>query len=668
MNTHTKKPPIGVVIPGFGHPQFLAEAVISACEQTLDREHKVVVVDDGCKFPETGRMVSQLMQKYAETLHYFRQKNTRLPGARNAGVRFLLALIPDVDSVYFLDADNRIAPYSLQAFRDTLGDNPEIGWAYPDISMFGLSGGEDGFDTRETAPIYSKLKHLAGNISEAGSLVRAELFHKGVFYDESMTSGYEDWEFWLSAMGAGYMGCRVRNSGFLYRRRPESMLADSRRLEATLIAGIREKHKKLYHPKHLQMLEHGEAPSFAILVEGRDEIILTSDPRVTTNTVSIKVFREMLRDWIFAPREYFFPTDMIFISEEKWLALQAVPAYLRFLFWNLREFQGPVTAVSLPDRDTFNHRRMPIDDIETIKSDFVVFKTSEVGSGVLEKRQGGIGVRGEVTSAELVQISLPGLGSIFGHKKTVVEQIVFAEQFVQGQAQGKPVSSHQTRHYAGPACLQIRKSLIGEICAVENREAFPVVSGLSRTMIFIGEEYLCSPISSKLFRNILTRIKNAGGETLVILEFEPGQSFADTDMAWLPLADDVVPLQLSGGDIEYRMYLGRRIPLKLGLIAKEDVTILARSCDALLSCGAAAGLEALGQAKLHGAKGYVWLDPAFATNSAQELAHQAKLLAFEHAVTKVVTDQVDYIQGLSAEGFPPSKFAATQDFWDSWGQ
>lgn len=667
MGALSQKPSIGVVIPGYGHPQFLAEAITSACEQELDRDYKVVVVDDGCKFPETGRMVSQLMEKYSGTLHYFRQKNMRLPGARNAGVRFLLAQIPDIDSIYFLDADNRIAPYSLQAFRDVLGDDPQIGWAYPDISMFGLSGGEDGFDTRETAPEYSKLKHLAGNISEAGSLVRADVFRNGIFFDEEMTSGFEDWDFWLSAIEGGYVGRRVRNSGFLYRRRPESMLADSRRLEETLIARIREMHKPLFHPKNILKLEQAEAPSFAILIEDSEEVILTSDPKMIGNTVSITSFGKMARAWAQGPREHFFPTDMLLFTKEKWQAMQALPEFLRVLFWYVREFQDPFMAVCLTELEVFDLRSTSIEASEDVTCDFVVFKTSLINAALKKTGVNGQSA-GNVSflKPELTYISAPGFGSASAVKTSIDRQISLLEQFTRNLLPQRPMSSHQTRHYAGPACLQIRKTLIDEACAVEGRRAFPVTSSQWRTMIFVSAEYLFSQRAAALFTDILRRIRAAGGETLVVLEFEPGQSFSGADMAWRSLASDVVPLQLSGGDVEYRMYLGRRIPLKLGLLAKENVTVLARSCDVLLSCGAAAGLEALGQAKLHGAKGYVWLDPAFSSTDTQEMAHQAKLLAFEHAVANVITDQDEYVYGLSAEGFPPSKFETALAFWDRW--
>lgn len=670
---------IGVVIPGYGHPQFLAEAIIGACEQEIDRPVRVVVIDDGCKFPETGQMVGQLMEKYTGTLHYLRQENTRLPGARNAGVRFLMALEPDLDSVYFLDADNRIAPYTLSAFRHALGEDAKIGWAYPDISMFGMSRGEDGFDTRETAPEYNKLKHLVGNISEAGSLVRADVFRAGVFYNEEMTSGFEDWDFWLSALDAGFEGKRARYSGFMYRRRPESMLADSRRLEETLISRIRQSHKALFAPKNILALEQKEAPVFAIYIVGADEILLTSDPKSKPTILSMDVFRQKLHNWAYDSREYFFPQYFITISQVEWQRLQKSKAHSRWMFWQLRERALDTAYVTQTLSD---HIAVHIASAATKKwsepASFLCSKTSQIKSLLLASLNSWDKKTTLILSDQIhVQIKAPALEPLPTVKPKQGKDLIFPyanemgrrnlewyfEKFVRGMMPLDRRSLHQTRKYAGPSCQAIRAELISEICAVEEREPFPANTAIDRAMVFVGAEMLNSPVAAAKFADLLKGLKSSNYETMVILETEPYQDMAALDLCWWSEADDIVPILLSGGTIEYRIYLGRRVSTKLDLLSREDMTVLARSCDILVSCGAAAGLEAFGQAKPQGAKGYVWLDPVFMGKDQDEMAQQAKLLAFEHAVERVITNDEAYVHGLSAEGFPPSKFETSEAFW-----
>lgn len=668
------------MIPGYGHPQFLAEAIIGACEQEIDRPVYVVVIDDGCKFPETGQMVAQLMEKYPGTLHYLRQENTRLPGARNAGIRFLMALEPDLDSIYFLDADNRIAPYSLHTFRETLGEDPKIGWAYPDISMFGMSRGEDGFDTRETAPEYSRLKHLVGNISEAGSLVRADVFRAGVFYDETMTSGFEDWDFWLSALEAGFEGKRARHSGFMYRRRPESMLADSRRLEETLIARIRQSHKPLFAPKNILELEQQEAPVFVIYVIGTEEILLTSDPKAKPAQLTIEAFRQKLHDWTYDPREHFFPEYFITISQAEWQRLQNGTAYARWCFWQLRERALDAAYVTLTLNDHMALRIVKDGTKEWPESaSFLCSRTSQIKALLLASMNTWdentdlplpkpIHIQLQAPAIEPLPISLTegGEGEMFLYADDRTDQNLhwYFEQFILGSMPLERRSTHQTRKYAGPSCQAIRRELISEVCAVEEREPFPANTMVDRAMVFVGADMLNAAKAVEKFSVLLEGLKSAGYETMVILEAEPEQDMQAVDLSWWSAADDVVPMLLSGGMIEYRIYLGRRVSTKLDMLSREDMTVLARSCDILIACGAAAGLEAFGQAKPQGAKGYVWLDPVFMGADQDEMAHQAKLLAFEHAVEHVVTDDEAYVYALSAEGFPPSKFESREAFWN----
>lgn len=51
---------------------------------------------------------------------------------------------------------------------------------------------------------HSLLIHTAMNICEAGSLIRRKVFEAGVFFDTTFKSGFEDWDFFLTAAEAGF--------------------------------------------------------------------------------------------------------------------------------------------------------------------------------------------------------------------------------------------------------------------------------------------------------------------------------------------------------------------------------------------------------------------------------------------------------------------------------
>ncbi len=139
-------------------------------------------------------------------------------------------------------------------------------------SCFRPDADVEGVDIRETAVADAPFRHLRGNICEAGSLVRSEVFAPGVFYDETMSLGLEDWDFWLSAREKGFHGVRVTDPGFLYRVRPESMVAQSRRRTEEILAGMQRKHAKLFSAAPSSPTSRAEAPRFlmADLETGRD--------------------------------------------------------------------------------------------------------------------------------------------------------------------------------------------------------------------------------------------------------------------------------------------------------------------------------------------------------------------------------------------------------------
>lgn len=276
-------PKIGMVIPVFGHSRLVAEAIASAFEQTYAGVIEIVVVIDGDRDAETLETVRAFLGRPGRRLSAVFRKNGRLPAARNTGIRYLIDNHSDLFAVFFLDADNRLTPQSMTAFVNALTDNPRARWAYPDVTFFGINWGYSGIDIRETAPDYSRFRHLMGNICEAGSMVRADVFRgdgrrPGVMFDETFTHGYEDWEFWLQCLQRGWHGTRVANAGFLYRRRADSMLADADRMSGDIRGTIRRKHAALFAAETMWTAYEAEfAPVLFVDGSGRLSLMSTAD-------------------------------------------------------------------------------------------------------------------------------------------------------------------------------------------------------------------------------------------------------------------------------------------------------------------------------------------------------------------------------------------------------
>ncbi|NVK40224.1 MAG: glycosyltransferase family 2 protein [Oceanospirillaceae bacterium] len=652
---------IGVVIPGYGHPQFLSEAIISACTQDIDQPVQVVVVDDGCRFVETGKTVANLMKRFPGMLYYLRQENTRLPGARNTGIRFLMSMVPDLDAIYFLDADNRLSPYSLRNFREILGDDPVVGWAYPDISFMGMTWGEEGFDTRETAPVYSRLKHLLGNISEAGSLVRADVFRQGVFFDETMRYGFEDWDFWLSAIGAGFVGKRVQHAGFLYRRRPESMLADSRRQEYELISRMRRKHDTLFQPRNLMALEHSEAPYFAVVIAETGEAFLTSDPCEDGHYLTASEFAALAHRWQYDKREHFFPGSIIVLSDEQWCQLREQKQYLRWLFWAFKEAEKPFQRWIFESRPRPYHEGLP-KDTPVMANSILIIKAE----GFYELLRCD-----EIVSAD----TLPEFSSFVFQapnalihnqgKQAVASQEKRLLKLLEEARNRRLRVRHSSRRFAGPSAVRVRSALINDVCAEEGRQPFPVTTRVRRTLVAVDQETLENQARRDEFINVLTQLADVPGEVLLVLERSGSLDMDKVGKeAWWPLITDLIVLDRVYSSLEYRMYLGRRIYSLFTVKSKEDGAIIARSVDQLITIGATAFLEVFGDARQHGVKGYVYFTDVFMDSGPLTSQDTAKILAFEHAEERVVCDNPEMFAALAAEGFPPGKFVSQQDFFN----
>jgi glycosyltransferase involved in cell wall biosynthesis len=269
---HLPGPRLAIVIPIFRHSVLVAEAVCSALAQEAPFGIHVVLVNDGCSFPETHEVCTDFALAYPDRVTYLRKPNGGLSDARNHGIRHVLAHMPSVDAVYMLDADNRLRAGALARMMAALDAHPEAAWIYPDIDMFGLRSHWD------FGGPYSLLIQTAMNVCEAGSLIRRAVFERGVLYDTSFKLGWEDWDFYLTAAEAGFRGRNEEFCGFHYRKRPESMLADSDRDRGGLVAAMRAKHKALMHPRTLIRLEHEECPRYAILLADRAEVIVATDP------------------------------------------------------------------------------------------------------------------------------------------------------------------------------------------------------------------------------------------------------------------------------------------------------------------------------------------------------------------------------------------------------
>lgn len=319
---------VAVVVPVYGHSMLVAEAVQSVLDQDLTPAPSVVLVDDGCRLPETAIICRGLAAAHPDRVHYIRRRNGGLPAARNTGLKFVLRCFPAVSAVYFLDADNRLRSDALRNALAVLDRDPAVGWVYPNLSMFGLPAEID------YGGPFSALMLRLMNISEAGSLVRADVFRGGVLFNEAMRFGYEDWEFFLRAATEGWRGQYLDDFGLHYRRRGDSMLVAATDIDAELRQSIRRANPAAFDLKRLLSLEHAEAPRYAIHCADTGVTRFATDPASATEMISPDEFARSFWNLRSEPNGSHFPGFLVVTTEAALSGLMDVKL-LHSVFWAL---------------------------------------------------------------------------------------------------------------------------------------------------------------------------------------------------------------------------------------------------------------------------------------------------------------------------------------------
>jgi Glycosyltransferases involved in cell wall biogenesis len=341
-------PRVAVVVPVHRHPALLPEAIESVLAQDAPFAIRLVLVNDGCPFPETEAVCLDYARSQPHSIRYLHKPNGGLSDARNHGIDDVLARDPDVEAIFFLDADNRLRPKALARAMAALDADPETGWIYPNLDMFGLTRRLD------YGGPYSRLIHSAQNICEAGSLVRRAVFEAGVRFDTGLRQGFEDWDFFLTAGEAGFRGANLEDFGFLYRKRPESMLSEAERDRSAILAALQQRHPATASPRALAMLEQAEAPRNALWLADADQprVRLTSDPLLEGETLSLEDTAQ--RYWLARsnPSRHPFPAHLTFATPQVIETLRHA-GLLHFAFWQLERWSH-ITALPLC---VSNHRR-----------------------------------------------------------------------------------------------------------------------------------------------------------------------------------------------------------------------------------------------------------------------------------------------------------------------
>ena len=224
-------PAVSVVIPCYNGGPFLPAVLKSLAAQTF-RDFETIIVDDGSTDPATQDVLAAL----GPDIRVIRQDNRGLAAARNTGFRQAQA-----EFVLPLDCDDTLdPPFLAEAYAALRAASDDIGFVGTDMRLAGAL-------TSVVQRRFDRFTQLFHNQLSYCMLFRKSAWQAVGGYNETMRDGYEDWEFNVHLIAAGFRGIDIERPLFNYHVSAQGMLMSrSGRMHATLWRRIRELHPEIY--------------------------------------------------------------------------------------------------------------------------------------------------------------------------------------------------------------------------------------------------------------------------------------------------------------------------------------------------------------------------------------------------------------------------------------
>ena len=248
-----------VVVTCFELGAFLADAVDSVLRQTRPVD-ELVIVDDGSTDAITTRALDECV---ARGLCVVRTPHRGVAAARNAGINLTAA-----DQVVLLDGDDLFEADLVEAMAGTLDARPDLAFVTCAVQAFGNAS------YTWIPPACTARSALARGGPHVSSMFRRRAWQiAGPFAPQ--LEGYEDTDFWVRLMTAGFTGCvldrpllnyRVRkNSRYSHAIRSDTFIRTRERLHTsyTLAMAPSERHELLVDTFQFVAEQHAHAQDLA---------------------------------------------------------------------------------------------------------------------------------------------------------------------------------------------------------------------------------------------------------------------------------------------------------------------------------------------------------------------------------------------------------------------
>lgn len=256
---------VQAVVTSFNQGSMILEAVQSLCAQTTPPAG-IILVDDGSTDESSLRILAQIESdpSFRVPITVLRQPNSGVSAARNAGIRSAQAPL-----VLVLDGDDRLEPAYIEQVSGLLRERSGLVAASSWMRTFGVldatvcpaGGGITAFLSRNRCP--------------ATHILRRGAWEQCGGYDETMRSGFEDWDFFLSLLETAPEACIgiVPEPLIDYRTAPASSNVRSMEKRLELMRFLIEKHIGSYREHITDAVLGVEAVSMARLFGWEGEML-----------------------------------------------------------------------------------------------------------------------------------------------------------------------------------------------------------------------------------------------------------------------------------------------------------------------------------------------------------------------------------------------------------
>jgi glycosyltransferase involved in cell wall biosynthesis len=198
---------VSIVVPCFNYGRFLPEALASLDAQ--DRQPDEILICDDASTDDSWQVILAEAAKRPNVVAIRNQTNQGLIRTFN---RLVEASSGEI--IIPCSSDDRLGPTYVRRMVESMTEH-DWDFAYSDWELFGSESGSF------RAPDFDEALLVRNNYISGTSAFSRALFDRVGGYRQDFDSiGLEDWDFWLSAIEAGFSGGRAPGCHFEWRRHP----------------------------------------------------------------------------------------------------------------------------------------------------------------------------------------------------------------------------------------------------------------------------------------------------------------------------------------------------------------------------------------------------------------------------------------------------------------